>query len=85
MTVAELISLLSKLDQDAVVLAFSPLVYFEELIPEAVVPLQVCEMPARFVHKRPYAQHEDKKLRSYDYPENCEQNSPIIRAVLIAQ
>jgi len=85
MVVRELIAMLSTMPQDSQVLTFSPMVYFEELLPEAVTALEVCEVPARFVHRRPYAPRENKKLRSYDYPENCEQNSPVIRAVLIAQ
>ena len=83
MMVHELISLLSTMEQDAMVLVFSPICYFEDLLPEAVAALQVCEVPAHLTHRRPFPPGE--RVRNYDDPESCEQNSPIVRAVLIAQ
>ena len=85
MMVSELIAQLSKLDQDAQVVVFSPMCYYEDLLPEALTSMRVCELPPRFVHRRPYAPRENIKVRAYMCPENCEQNSPIIRALLIAQ
>jgi hypothetical protein len=85
MNVAELISQLSKLDQDAQVVVFSPMCYYEDLLPEAITSMLVCELPPRFVHRRPYAPREGEKVRAYLGPDDCEQNSPIVRAVLIAQ
>ncbi len=85
MTVAELIALLGTMEQDAQVVVFSPLCYYEELQPEALTPMQVCELPLRFVHRRPYAPREGGKVRAYMGPDDCEQNSPAIRAVLIGQ
>jgi hypothetical protein len=83
MTVGQLIELLSKLPQDSQVLVYSPMVYFEDLLPESIATLQVCEVPAHLTHRSPFPPFE--RVRNYDYPENCEQNSPIVRAVLIAQ
>ena len=85
MMVHELIALLSKMDQDAMVVVFSPMCYYEDLIPEALTPLQVCELPPRFVPRRPFPPRENTKVRAYMSPDDCEQNSPVIRAVLIAQ
>ena len=85
MNVAELIAQLSKLDQDAPVVVFSPFCVYEELLPEALTPRQVCELPPRFVHRRPHAPREGEKVRAYMGPDDCEQNSPVIRAVLIGQ
>jgi len=85
MTVAELIAHLSRLDQDAMVVVFSPMCCYEDLIPEALTPMQVCELPLQLVHRRPYAPREGEKVRAYMGPDDCEQNSPVIRAVLIGQ
>ena len=85
MTVAELIAHLTRLDQDAMAVVFSPLCYYEDLIPEALTPMQVCELPPRFVHRRPFPPREGEKVRAYMGPDDCEQNSPFIRAVLIGQ
>jgi hypothetical protein len=85
MTVADLIAHLSKLDQDAQVVVFSPLCYYEDLLPEAITSMRVCELPPRFVNRRPYAPREGEKVRAYMGPDDCEQGSPIVRAVLIGQ
>jgi hypothetical protein len=85
MTVAELISLLGTMEQDAQVVVFSPFCVYEELLPEALTPLQVCEIPLSFVQRRPFPPRKGEKVRAYMGPDDCEQDSPIVRTVLIGQ
>jgi hypothetical protein len=85
MRVSELIALLQTMPADAQVVVFSPFCFYEELLPEALTPMQVCELPPGLIPRRQFPPREGEKVRAYMGPDDCEQNSPIVSAVLIGQ